>query len=249
MTCSVLVLARNEEKNIQACLESCSHFADEIIVIDDFSTDKTLEIARNCGAKVIQRSLNGDWGAQQTFAINQATKDWLFFIDADERCTPELSAEITPIIKTKEYAAYWVKRLNFFNHKRVKHGMLSPDWVMRLLPREGTKVEGYVHQTMIFHAPEKKLKNSMFHYTYETWDQIERKMQKYSPLSARKYFDEGRKSNFIFDISIRPLFAFIKMYILKLGFLDGTIGLALSINYANYTLSKYFKLYELNSRQ
>ena len=249
MSCSVLILAKNEEKNIRDCVLSCSGFADEVIVIDDFSEDNTAIIASKIGAKIIQRSMAGNWGAQQTFAIEQATSDWVFFIDADERCTPDLAAEIKKIVQTKNFAAYWVRRLNFFNHKRVKHGMLSPDWVARLLPREGSSVEGYVHPKIIFNAPEKKLKGNMLHYTYETWDQIERKMQKYSSLAAKKYHQEGKKSHFIIDVSIRPFFAFIKMYFFKLGFLDGTIGLALSINYANYTLSKYFKLDELNSRQ
>ncbi len=249
MTCSVLVLVKNEERNIRECILSCSVFSDEIIVVDDFSEDNTLEIAKKLGAKTFQRSMSGNWGEQQTFAIQQATSDWVFFIDADERCTPDLSNEIKKIVQTKNFAAYWVRRLNFFNHKRVKHGMLSPDWVARLLPREGSFVEGYVHPKIIFNAPEKKLKGNMLHYTYETWDQIERKMQKYSSLAAKKYHQEGRKSCLIFDIAVRPLFAFLKMYLFKAGFLDGLIGFALSFNYANYTLAKYFKLYELNSKE
>ena len=249
MSCTVLVLAKNEEKNIRECLLSCLAFADEMIVIDDYSEDRTADIAGELGAKVIQRPMAGNWGEQQTFAIQQASSDWIFFIDADERCTSALADEISGICKQKEYAAYWVRRLNFFNHKRVKYGMLSPDWVARLMPKKGSSVEGYVHPKIIYDVPEKKLKGDMLHYTYETWEQIERKMQKYSSLAAKKYHQEGKKSNFVVDVSIRPLFAFLKMYILKRGFLDGAIGLALSVNYANYTLSKYFKLYELNTKK
>ena len=95
---SVLILARNEEKNIEDCIKSCS-FANEVIVIDDNSTDKTKELAERLGAKVINRSMNGDWGGQQTFAIQQASNPWIFFIDADERCTPELCSEIEAVVK------------------------------------------------------------------------------------------------------------------------------------------------------
>ena len=94
---SVLILARNEESNIRECIESCT-FAGEVIVIDDFSTDDTEKIAEACGARVIRRAMNGDWGGQQTFAIEQACCGWIFFIDADERCTPELCGEIVQAV-------------------------------------------------------------------------------------------------------------------------------------------------------
>ena len=112
---SVLILARNEEKFIGACLDSVKNFADEIIVIDDCSTDKTAEICKSHGAKVFQRALNGDWGAQQTFAVNQATCDWIFIIDADERVTPELATEIKNILRGDDKNfAYRVARLSYF---------------------------------------------------------------------------------------------------------------------------------------
>lgn len=248
MSCTVLILARNEEKHIADCIESCRSFSDEVVVVDDFSTDKTAEIALAHGARIVQRAMNGDWGQQQTFAVAQASNDWIFFIDADERCHPDAAAEIQRIVQTKDYKAYWIQRLNYFNGKRVRFGMLSPDWVVRLLPKKGTSVTGFVHQKIIFDAPEAKLKGKMTHFTYRSWTQLEGKMNKYSTLAARKYFEEGKKSRPMFDLAARPLFAFIKMYVFKLGFADGLIGLALSLNYANYTLAKYFKLNELNQR-
>lgn len=246
MSCSVLILARNEQKHIKDCIESCRSFADEVVVVDDFSTDDTKKIAESLGAKVVQRSMNGNWGEQQTFAIEQATCDWIFFIDADERCTPELAAEIQSVKETKEYFAYWVKRINHFNRKRVRFGVLSPDWVVRLMPRKGSYVTGYVHPKLWYEVPEKKARNAMLHYTYDTWAQYESKMNKYSTLAARKYFEEGKKSRYVFDVVCRPLFSFLKMYLFKLGFLDGALGFALSVNYTSYTLAKYFKLSELN---
>lgn len=249
MSCTVLILAKNEEKHIADCIDSCRAFSDEVVVIDDFSTDKTAEIAQAHGARIVQHAMNGDWGQQQTFAVEQATCDWIFFIDADERCHPDAADEIQKIVQTKNYKAYWIQRLNYFNGKRVRFGMLSPDWVVRLLPKKGTSVTGFVHPKIIFDAPEAKLKGKMTHFTYQSWAQLEGKMNKYSTLAARKYFEEGKKSRPLFDLAMRPFFAFIKMYFLKRGFADGLIGFALSINYAAYTLAKYFKLKELHDAQ
>jgi len=238
---SLLILAKNEERNIKECIESCP-FADEIIVIDDNSDDKTKEIAEGLGAKVINRSMNGDWGGQQTFAIQQASCNWIFFIDADERCTPELSTEIRNTVNKGDKYGYWVRRINHFRHKVVKHGPLSPDWVCRLMPREGSYVEGFVHPKIVHQFKDKRLTKNMLHYTYETWEQYLRKMNQYSTLAAEKSRIEGKTCNFLFDIIFRPAFAFFKMYILKLGILDGMLGYVLCLNYANYTLNKYVKL-------
>ena len=238
---SLLILAKNEERNIKECIESCP-FADEIIVIDDNSDDKTKEIAESLGAKVINRSMNGDWGGQQTFAIQQASCEWIFFIDADERCTPELSAEIKNTVAKGDKYGYWVRRINHFKHKVVKHGPLSPDWVCRLMPCEGSYVEGFVHPKIVHQFKDKRLTKNMLHYTYETWEQYLRKMNQYSTLAAEKSKKEGKTCNFLFDIIFRPAFAFFKMYILKLGILDGMLGYVLCLNYANYTLNKYVKL-------
>lgn len=249
MSCSVVIIARNEEKNIAAAIESCQSFACEFIVVDDHSTDNTASIAKALGAKVFTRALNGDWGAQQTFGMQQATQPWLFLLDCDECCTPELAQEIQAIVQQKPTQAYWVKRLNHFKKRRVKYGPLSPDWVLRLLPKEGSYVDGYVHPKIVVQVPQTRLKHALLHYTYESWAQLEGKMAKYSTLAAKKYFDEGKQSAYAKDLILRPAVAFFKMYVLKRGFLDGALGWALAKNYANYTLAKYYKLYELNEQR
>ena len=208
---SVLILARNEENNIKDCIESCN-FADEVIVIDDNSTDKTKEIAEQLGARVINRSMNGDWGGQQTFAIQQAKYEWIFFIDADERCTPELGKEIRETIKKNEHYAYWIKRKNKFHHNKATHGTLRP---------------------------------GMYHHTYETWEQHINKINKYTTLAAEKYKEEGKTINFFIDVVLRPLWAFFKVYIINLGFLDGKIGWVFAVAHYYYTTMKYAKLYYL----
>ena len=112
---SVLILAKNEEKFIAACIKSVLDFADEVVVIDDFSTDATAKISAELGARIVQHALNGDWGGQQTFAIKQAKFDWIFFIDADERATPELSAAIKNVLERDDKSIAWrTARLSYF---------------------------------------------------------------------------------------------------------------------------------------
>lgn len=127
---SVLILAKNEERFIGACIKSVKGFADEIIVIDDLSTDATAQIASELGARVIQHALNGDWGGQQTFAIQQATCDWVFFIDADERATPALTAEIKKVLAADDKGIAWrTARLSYFWGQPLRHGGWFPDYV------------------------------------------------------------------------------------------------------------------------
>ena len=157
---SVLILAKNEEKFIGACIRSVKDFADEVIVIDDFSTDATARISKDLGATVIQRGLNGDWGGQQTFAIQQAKFDWVFFIDADERATPELAAEIKKVLVADDKNFAWrPARLSYFWGQPLKHGGWFPDYVTRLFPTKGSYVTGFVHP-QIHHTCTEKISPS-----------------------------------------------------------------------------------------
>ena len=241
---SVLILAKNEERNIKECIESCS-FANEILIIDDGSTDKTKEIAESLGARVIHRKMNGDWGAQQTFAIQQAKYPWIFFIDADERCTPELGEEIAEAVKKNDKLAYWIKRKNKFRNNVATHGSLRPDYVCRLMPAEGSYVEGEVHPAIITPYKNAKLNGHMFHYTYDNWEQHMNKINKYTTLAAEKYKNQGKKVSFTKDVVFRPLWGFFKEYIIDLGFLDGKIGWVFAVAHYYYTTMKYAKLYYL----
>ena len=242
---SVLILAKNEEKNIAACIESVKSFADEIIVIDDFSSDKTAEICKNLGAKVIQRALAGDWGSQKTFAIEQAACDWIFLIDADERATPELGEEIKKILATDDKKIAWrVARLSYFYGQALKHGGWFPDYVTRLLPREGTTVTGLVHEKILHRCVEKKIDNAKYliHFPYRDWEHQLAKMNTYTNLMATRMYEEGKRAS-VFDIIFRPLWAGFRMYILRGGFLDGVVGLCMSGFHVCYTFVKYVKLF------
>ena len=154
MLLSFIIPLYNCQNFIRNCLDSIYNTINlnkenfEVIVVDDGSEDNTVSIAEVLGAKVVNRSMNGDWGAQQTFAIEQASSHWIFFIDADERCSPELCKEIKLAIQGEDLA-YWIQRHNRFHYNVATHGVLRPDYVCRLMPKEGSYVEGYVHPAII----------------------------------------------------------------------------------------------------
>lgn len=241
---TALILAKNEEQNIKDCIESVL-FVDEILVIDDFSTDRTKEIAEKLGAKVIQRSMNGDWGGQQTFAIEQASCEWVLFIDADERISKPLAKEILDAVAKGEEHAYWIKRENKFHNNHATHGTLRPDYVNRLFPAKGSYVTGFVHPAIVTPYDNKKLHHVMYHYTYDNWNQYFNKFNNYTRLAALKYQEQGKKCSFVKDILLRPLWAFIKVYFIDRGFMDGKMGWILSVNHYFYTMTKYVRLYHL----
>ena len=241
---SALILAKNEERNIEDCIKSVL-FCDEVLVIDDFSTDRTKELAENLGARVLQHGMNGDWGQQQTFAIRSAIHEWVLFVDADERISEKLAEEIQETVARGDKNAYWIKRENKFHFNKATHGILHPDYVNRLFPAKDSYVDGYVHPEIKAPYPNKKLKHVMYHYTYDNWDQYFNKFNNYTRLAAEKYRKEGKRCNFFLDIVLRPAWAFFKAYILELGFLDGKMGWILSVNHYCYTMNKYVKLYYL----
>lgn len=243
MQLSVLIIAKNESQHIADCLNSVA-FADECIVIDDNSDDGTADIARQHGAVVFTRAMQGDFAGQQNFAITQAVGDWLLFLDCDERITTPLATEITQVISSAK-KAYRIRRLNHFAGQRVRFGTLRSDSVCRLLPRENAYFEGRVHQKLKHPYPEKTLKNAMLHYTYSSWTQYYSKFEQYTRLSAEQYYQQGKTAGFTKDILLRPLWAFIKMYAIHGGFLDGRLGWLLAVNHYYYTMTKYSRLYSL----
>ena len=241
---SVLILAKNEENNLHDCISSVK-FADEVLVIDDGSTDRTKEVAVSLGARVIEHAMNGDWGGQQTFAIQQAAHPWVLFLDADERISEPLAEEIKAAVAKDEQVAYWIQRENKFHFNKATHGILRPDFVDRLFPAKDSYVTGLVHHKIVTPYPNKKLKNLMYHYTYDNWNQYFGKFNNYTKLAAEKYHQEGKHCNFVRDIMFRPAWAFFKIYFLNLGFLDGRLGFIFSVNHFFYTMTKYVRLYYL----
>ena len=242
---TAIILARNEEQHIEECIKSIQ-CADEILVIDDGSTDQTVSLAEQLSAKVIHHALNGDWAQQRRFGISQSSCEWILFIDSDERISSELNDEIRQVVQRREKKAYWLSRHNIFRHNSATHGSMRPDKVLRLMPKEGATVEGFVHETFISPFPQGTLKGKLFHYTYDNWTQYFNKFNKYTSAAAEKYHEQGKSCSFWKDIIFRPHWAFFKIYILQKGFLDGKIGFILSLYHYMYTVTKYVKLYYLN---
>ena len=240
-TITAIILARNEEKHIVDCIKSIL-FADEILIIDDGSTDQTVPLATELGATVIPHSLNGDWAQQRRFGISQSHSEWIVFIDSDERVSPELAKSIQQAIQG-EPKAYWLRRYNLFRHNQATHGVVRPDKVLRLMPREGASVEGAVHEAFISPYSQDTLKGKLYHYTYDNWDQFFDKFNKYTTAAANKYKKQGKSCSFFGDIIVRPIWAFLKIYILQGGIIDGKIGFLLSVYHMLYTKTKYVKLY------
>lgn len=240
MKLSVILMVKNEQTNIEDCLASVA-FANEIIVIDDFSDDHTVTLAEQHGATVFQRAMDGDFAGQQNFGIAKASGDWLLFLDADERITPELASDIQQVIQA-DCCAYRLRRLNHFAGRRVRHGTLRPDSVCRLLPNQNVRFEGLVHQKLVHDFAEKTLNAPMLHFTYASWTQYYQKFEQYTRIAAQQYAEQGKTVNVLRDFFFRPLWAFFKMYVIHAGFLDGKIGWLLAVKHYHYTLAKYARL-------
>lgn len=243
---SVLILAKNEEQFIGDCIKSVQ-FADEIIVIDDFSDDNTKAAAESLGAKVIQHELAGDWGAQRTFAVGQAKNDWIYFLDADERVSKPLAVEIQAAVAKGEKCAYSNARLSYYWEVPLAHGGWYPDYCLRLLPKEGTYSTGMVHEEIHHPYSEKRFpeKARLIHYPYRSWEHYFSKFNTYTTLGAKKLFEKGRKGSFT-DIVFHPIGAFLKMYVFKAGWREGKIGFILACFHFAYTMAKYVKLYYMD---
>ena len=242
---TIVVMAYNEEENIADCLQS-ANFADEILLIDSGSKDKTDEIALSFGAKILQRPLNNDYAAQRNFAIAHASNEWIMMLDADERITSELASQIKELIVKNENVCAQISRENHFKEGKVLHGVLRPDEVERIFKKEGAQYEGCVHERLKTDAPKVKLSGMLIHFPYKSWEAHLNKMNTYTTLLAKKYYERGKDSSFISGIIIKPVWGFIKMYFIHRGFLDGKLGLEFCILHAFYTMEKYLKLRSLH---
>ncbi len=229
---SVVIITNNEENFIEDAIKSAL-FADEVIVLDSFSVDKTCEIAASLGARVIQNDWQG-YGKQKNFAINLALNNWVFVLDSDERISLKLQNEIIGILKNPDYDGYRVPRLNWFFGKAIKTCGLYPDFSIRLFDKRcGEFNEVPVHESVQIRGRVSNLKNHMIHLAYENVEEFIIKQKKYSKLSYKK---KNKLKAFI-----SPMWVFIKIYFIKLGFLDGRHGFVIATVYAQYTYWKYSK--------
>lgn len=239
---SVVILTKNEEKNIAAVVQNAKKVAAEVLIVDSGSTDNTVQLAEENGAKVIYRAWDNDFAAQRNFALQHVKTEWVLYLDADERMNDELIVNIAKAVNSNQKAMYRLVRRNSAFGRDFKYGVLGPDSVVRLFPTEGVKWESKVHERPVGDFAEKTLGGYIKHYTYASFEGYLDKMNKYSSIGAVDRNLRGKKCSVLKDLVFRPLFAFFKMYVLKAGFLEGWLGFVLCLNYANYTLNKYVKL-------
>lgn len=243
---SVIVITLNEARNIAACLQSVA-WADEIIVVDAQSQDETVAIARTFTGNVFVEPWRG-FSGQKNFALEKAQGEWVLWLDADERITPELAAEIRArLADTPEQSGFEMPRKAFFLGRWIKHCGWYPGHVLRLFRRAAGRFDDHqVHEGLILDGGIGRLVGDIEHYTDDSLEHYMWKFNRYTTLAAEELQARGRRAG-IGAILVRPLHTFIKMYIFKRGFLDGSEGLILSLLSANYVAAKYAKTWE--SRQ
>ncbi|MBC5785343.1 glycosyltransferase family 2 protein [Ramlibacter sp. USB13] len=243
-TLTVTILAKNEAANIVDCVRSC-RFADEVIVLDSASTDGTAELARAEGARVVTTPDWPGYGPQNNRAIDLVTSDWFFSLDADERITPALAAEIRAAIADTDRDGFRVPRTSMYCGRFMKHGGWTPDHTWRLARRgKGRFTEHYLHAHLKIDGPTGTLKEPIVHYSFRTMESVLEKLNRYSSANARDMVTAGRKGSLGAAIG-HGLWSFIRTYFLQLGFLDGRWGFMLAVSNAEGTYYRYVKLWLL----
>jgi glycosyltransferase involved in cell wall biosynthesis len=246
---SVITLTLNEESNIGACLESV-RWADERLVLDSGSSDRTVEIAQQCGAQVHRVQWQG-YGGTRNQGLSLCTGDWVLWLDADERVTPELAAEIQEIVRRDDTATvgYAVARRAYFLGKWIRHCGWYPSRVVRLFRRGSAKFsDSNVHEQLAIEGSIGTTRHDILHFTDPDLHHYFAKFDNYTSLAATDLVAGGRAFRVI-DLLVRPPFMFVKMYFLRAGFLDGVHGLILSALSAAYVFTKYAKLFEKGLQQ
>lgn len=244
---SVVIITRNEEANILRCIQSVK-LADEIIVIDSGSTDRTIEIAKNNGAEVYSKSWAG-YGPAKQEGVNRANGEWILSLDADEILTSELAKEITETINNAySYSGYHVKRKTNFLGKWIYHCGWYPDYILRLFKKsDGNFDNSLVHEKVVVNGKTGYLNGELLHYCYNNLEQYFDKFNAYTTMGAEKALEQGKRIG-LFGFIVKPPVTFFKHYIFKLGFLDGIEGLMISALSAAAVFVKYAKLRELVRR-
>jgi len=248
---SVAIITKNEERNLARTLASVS-FADEIVVVDSNSTDRTVEIAKIYNARIFSREWPG-FAAQKNFAIQQCTGDWILSLDADEEVSPELRTQLQFLLPSQPPAdAYFIKRRNLFLGRWIRFGGYYPDPKLRLFRRSTANFtqppqfeERPVHETMAFDGESSTLDYDLIHHAYPTLEDYLEHMDRYSTLGAQLLVQQGRTSQsipaFYWNILLVPTLTFIWNYLFRLGFLDGREGLMLHLYHSAYVSWKYAK--------
>lgn len=247
---SAVIITYNEERDIGRCLDSLSGIADDVVVVDSFSTDKTRDICLSKGARFVEHVFEGHI-EQKNYAITQAKYPFVLSLDADEALSPELKASIMAVKKNKKYDGYTMNRLNYYCGQWLKHCGWYPDRKLRLWDSlKGQWGGDNPHDKFIMtkEAQTTHLKGDLLHYSFYTEEEHLQQIEKFSTIGAQTLYKKGVKAD-VFKRFMHPVARFVKAYIIKMGFLDGKKGFMVCKNsaYANYL--KYSKLHRLHKYQ
>jgi glycosyltransferase involved in cell wall biosynthesis len=236
----------NEEIHIENAIKSVS-FADEIIVIDSYSTDRTVELAKKYDIQLIQRVFD-DFSTQKNYAIDKAVNDWIYVLDADERVTPKLREELLEAVKgPKDFVGFYVYRTFYFIGRKINYGGSKRDKVIRLFLKSHCRYNGNpVHEVIKTDGKVGFLNTKLEHYSYRGFDHFISKLNQYSWLRAKQLHEQNKKVS-LFHIVIKPPVRFFIEYFIRLGFLDGFPGFVLAVTQSYGVLARYIKLWLINN--
>lgn len=242
---TAIIPTKNEIDHIESVIASVA-FADEILVIDSFSTDGTFEKAQSLATKVLQREFDF-YGVQKNHAISQAKHEWILLLDADERVTPDLKTEILSLLNGEKVLpdAFRIKRINHFMGQRVNYSGWRNDSVIRLFKRDLCQYDDrHVHESLVVNGTIAQLKHSLLHYSYRSFDRYMQKMNHYANLQAKDY-DSKTGHLTAYHFIIKPFWGFFKHYIIQSGFRDGVVGLTIGYVQGYVVFMRYVKLWLL----
>ena len=248
MKITAIIPTLNEEIHIEASIKSVD-FADEIIVIDSFSTDQTVELAKHHHVKIVQRVFD-DFSSQKNFAIDLAKNDWIYILDADERVTPDLKNEILNIDeKNTKFVGFYVNRNFYLGDKHIKYTGCQRDKVIRLFRKSKCKYNGVkVHETIKANGPLGFFKHKLDHFSYRDFDHYMSKQKLYAKIQAQELYEKCQKVT-LYHLFVKPAITFIIHYVIRLGFLDGYSGFLISKIRAYRVLDRYMNLWYLNNKR
>jgi (heptosyl)LPS beta-1,4-glucosyltransferase len=231
---AAVVLAKNVAAHIGPCLDTVAFADSRVVVTDPVNDDDTIALARAAGACILQREFD-NFAGQRNAALEAVDTDWVFFVDADERVTPELADEVRQVIAERPEAGWWVPRHNFIAGQRVRYGGFCPDYQLRLLRRDRARYDPGrpVHEVVLLDGADGKLKNVLIHYNYDSWPQFHAKQARYARFEGQILRERGIKPwphKFV-----RPaLREFWRRYVTLKGYRDGWLGFKLAVLLAHY---------------
>ena len=241
---SVIVPTLNEQNNIERCLRSID-FKNEVIVIDSYSNDRTLEICKNFNVRILQNKFHSH-GSQIMYASKYAKNEWIFVLDADETFETKLHQELNDLAPTSSIKAYKVKRINYFSNYKIKYGSWKNDSPTRLFNKNHCHYnDRLVHSSLVVDGKVGLLKNNIKHYSYTSVNDYMMKIGRFSRCGAQDLFNNGTKSSYL-KVLLRSSFRFFKSFILYRGFLDGRYGFLIAILESIYVALKYLILLEMH---